>query len=455
MIAVVIIPLFFIPAGAEGIPTGSEDESSSPADEARLVYVIPIHHTIESGLERFLRRAFDEAFAARADVIVIEITTLGGALDAATDIGEMIRLSPIPTVAFIKGRAISAGSYIAINADEIYMDKGSSIGAAAVVNLSGEPVQDPKTLSYWVSEMRSAAQASGRNPDYAEGMVVVDKVVHVAELDKTYGDGELITFTAQEAVQAGYAEGLANSLDELLAHIGAEHALVERVELTPAERLARFLTHPVVMTLLLLAGLAGIGIELFVPGFGVPGIVGITALVAYFLGQYVAGFAGIEHILLFLAGIIFLIIEIFVPTFGIFVALGIISLFSGIVLAAYDTGNAIRSLLIAFFCAIIAIVIMSKIFQKRGVWNKFVLRDQFTTEHGYVSTAVKTELLNRIGQAVTPLRPSGTAVIDGERVDVVTNGEFIAAGTTVMVTKVEGARIVVEPFSPDANMDRV
>lgn len=427
----------------------NETEAPENADEVRLVYVIPIHQTIETGLERFLRRAFDEAQEAGADVIVLEITTLGGAVDAAAQIGQMIRLSPIHTVAFVKGRAISAGSYIALNADEIYMDRGSSIGAAAIVDLTGEPVQDPKTLSYWVSEMRSAAQASGRNPDYAEGMVVVDKVVHVEELNKTYGPNELITFTAQEAVQAGYAEGLADSLNEVLAHIGAQNAVVERVELTPAEKLARFLTHPVVMTLLLLAGLAGIGIELFVPGFGLPGIVGITALVAYFLGQYVAGFAGIEHILLFLAGVVLLIIEIFVPSFGIFIILGIVSLSAGIVLAAYDTGNAVRSLLIALFCAIVTIVIVSKIFQKRGVWNKFILRDQFTTEHGYIPTKPREDLLGKTGKAVTPLRPSGTAMIEDERVDVVTAGEFIPAGKQVVVSKVEGNRIVVKEISLD------
>lgn len=436
-----------------GWATFAETESSPTTDQANndinLVVVIPIEQTIESGLKRFLERALEEAHDIRADYIILEVNTLGGEVNAASDIGKLIRSSSIPTVAFVRGKAISAGSYISLNANQILMGPGSSIGAAAVVDLAGTQVEDPKVLAYWIGEMTSAAEINGRNPQYAVGMVDARKEITVEELGKTYPPGELISFTAEEAVAAGYAEGIASNISDVLAHLGAEQAHVETIELSAAEKLARFLTNPIVRTLLLLIGIAGIGIELFVPGFGFPGILGIASIVTYFAGQYVAGFAGVEHILMFVAGIVLLVIEIFVPSFGIFAVLGIIGLFSGIILAAYDTGDAIRSLLIALVCSIIVIVVIAKIFQKRGVWNKFILSDQLTTEEGYIPHTSKDELLGKKGVAVTPLRPSGTAMIEDERVDVVTNGEYIQAGVPVIVQKVEGTRVVVRKESSE------
>lgn len=426
----------------------ADDEVPSSTDSAtKLVYVVPVQQTIESGLEQFLIRAFSEAEQAHADYIILRISTFGGEVEAAADIGELIRTSPVETIAYIEGKAISAGSYISLNADQIMMGPGSTIGSAAVVALDGEPVTDSKTISTWAGLMHSAAEMNDRNTDYALGMVDERQIVHVSELDKTYGAGELINFTAGEAVAAGYAEGTAKSITEVLDILDARNAHVEYVELSFAESLARFLTNPFVMPMLLLIGLVGIGIEIFVPGFGFPGALGVTAFIAYFFGQYTAGFAGVEHILLFAIGVVFLIVEIFVSSFGLFGILGIASLCGGIVLAAYDTGNAIVSLLIALLVAIVVIVIVSIYFQKRGVWNKFILRDTFTEDKGYVSTSSKKDLLGKTGIAVTTLRPSGVAEIDNKRVDVVSSGSFIRQDSRIEVIQIEGTRVVVQELS--------
>ena len=413
---------------------------AAPSD---LVYVIPVEQTIESGLQRFLERAVEEAEQVRADAIIFSINTFGGALDAADGIGELIRFSTVPTVAYVQGKAISAGSYIALNAEQIVMANGSSIGSAAVVDLSGNQVTDSKTIAAWSGMMEAAAELRGRNPLYAAGMVNDQLVVEVPEISKTFGKGVLISFTAQEAVAAGYAEGLASNLDDVLAHIGMADAQVVEVKPTIAENLARFLTNPYVMTILLLLGLGGIAIELFAPGFGVPGIVGIAAFVLYFFGHYVAGFAGLEHIILFVAGIVLMILEMFIPSFGILGVIGFISLVSGIILAAYKTEQALASLGLAVLGAVLVLLIFFRFFKRRGVWNKFVLRDEFKTESGYVSSAPKKHLLGKTGTAVTVLRPAGIALIDGERIDVVADGEFIPAGQAVRVVQVEGARVVV------------
>jgi membrane-bound serine protease (ClpP class) len=435
---VILLGLVLLLAVCSGL--AAQRASADPSD---VVYVIPIEQTIESGLQSFLERAVAEAERSHADAIVFTINTFGGSVGAADGIGELIRFSRIPTVAFIQGKAISAGSYIALNAEQIVMADGSSIGSAAVVDLSGNRVTDSKTIAAWSGMMKSAAELRGRNPLYAAGMVDDQIVVEVPEIGKTYGKGVLISFTAKEALAAGYAEALASNLDGVLAHIGMADAQVIEVKPTIAENLARFLTNPYVMTILLLLGLGGVAIELFAPGFGVPGIVGVAAFVLYFFGHYVAGFAGLEHIVLFVAGIVLLMLEIFIPSFGILGIAGFISLVSGIILAAYKTEQALASLGLALLGAVLILFAFFRFFKHRGVWNKFILRDEFKTESGYVSSAPKQHLIGRTGTAVTVLRPAGIALIDDQRIDVVADGEFIQAGQAVRVVLVEGSRVVV------------
>lgn len=412
-----------------------------------LVYVIPVEQTIESGLESFMKRGFEEAEVMNADQIVLKVDTLGGSVSAALGIGDLIRESTIPTVAFVQGRAISAGSYISLNADQIVMAEGSSIGAAAVVDGSGNRINDSKTIAVWAGHMRAAAELNGRNPDYAEGMVDDTIVVKVPELNKTYGNGTLISFTYEEAVKAGYAEAQLNDLDRLLSYLELENAQVVEFQPTFAEKVARFLTNPVMMSLLLILGIGGVAIELFAPGFGVPGAIGVTAFGLYFFGHFVAGFAGIEHIVLFIVGIILLFLEIFVPSFGILGIAGLISLCSGIIFAAYDSKQALTSLGIAFGVTVVLLIILFNRLKKRGVWNRFILRDEFKSESGYTTSSSKDHLLNKTGIALSVLRPSGVALIDNERIDVVTSGEYIDSGKEIVVIHVEGSRVVVRAIS--------
>lgn len=436
-IAVYLLVVLFIAGFAGAAKISSAADASSP------VYVVPVKQTIESGLQSFLERAFLEAKQAGAKQIVLEIDTFGGRVDSAEDIGKLIRDSSIPTVAFVRGKAVSAGSYIALNANRIVMEPGSSLGASAVVDLSGTEIDNPKIVSHWASEMRAAAELRGRNPLIAEGMVDKNAVVRLPQINKTFEKGQIVSLTADEAVKVGYADAVASDLDGVLAFIGEKGSPTMQVEPTVSEKMARLLTNPVVMTILLLIGMAGVAIEVFVPGFGLPGILGIAAFVLYFFGHYVAGFAGVEDVILFVAGIVLLVIEVFVPSFGILGILGIASIVSGVVMAAYDTGNAAKSLSIAVVLAAVAVGIFIKYFKHRGVWNKFILRDQLTSESGYVSHASKEQFLGKTGVTATPLRPAGTVIIDDERVDVVADGEFISVGKRVEVHRVEGTRILV------------
>jgi membrane-bound serine protease (ClpP class) len=429
-------------AGVIGAPA---NQAEAATDAGPAVYVIPVKQTVESGLQSFLERAYEEAGEAKAEHVVLVINTLGGKVVNAERIGHFIRESSIPTTAFVEGKAVSAGTYIALNADQIVMQPGSTIGAAAVVDGSGRLLEDPKTISFWTSEMSESAGLQGRDKNIAAAMVDINVTLDLKEkIGRDKLKGEILTLTASEAEKVGYSEHTAASVDEVVKWLGLEDRAQIEVNPSLAEKTARWLVDPVVMTVLLILGIAGVVIEMIVPGFGAPGIIGILAFGLYFFGHYVAGFAGMESVVLFVIGIALLIIEVFVPSFGILGILGSASLITGVVTAASDPMSAFISIVIALVAAIILIAIFVRMNKAKGVWNKFILRDKLTTEQGYLSADVKDSLLGLEGMTITPLRPAGTVLIGDNRIDVVTSGEFVDANRPVKVVKAEGTWVVVK-----------
>lgn len=409
----------------------------SEAASDDVVYVIPVKQGIERGLHQFLKRAFFEAEEGEADAILLEVDTPGGEVGAAGDIGELIRTSSIPVTAYVVDEAFSAGTYISLNADQIVMRPGSALGSAAPIDLSGN-MASKKVVSAWSKKMVAAAQLNDRDPKIAKAMV--DPDMAIPGLVKK---GEILSLSARESLEYGYADGMAETRAEALAHMGNEGATLIFEELTMGEKIARFVTHPLVMPVLLTIGLIGIVLELLIPGFGIAGLIGVGSFGLYFFGHYLAGYANWLHVLLFILGIILMLIELVVPGFGIFGGLGILSLVAGVVMAAYDTGAGLLSFGIAFVIAIVFIIIVIKQFKTRGIWNRFILKDEMKTESGYVAPRGYQHLQGKQGVALTPLRPSGMAEIEGERVDVVTEGGHTASGQQVSVVKVEGNRVVV------------
>ncbi|MGV7117619.1 NfeD family protein [Paenibacillus kyungheensis] len=442
-----------------GIYPQTTQAASAPATSNNdgSVYVIPIDRQIESGLQKFLARGFEEAKQAKASWIVLEMNTPGGELQAAGDIGAMVRNSDVPVAVFVQDKAASAGSYIALNADKIFMQPGSTIGAAAIVDGQGNPIDNPKQVAYWKSEMRAAAQLHNRNADIADGMTDVNMVVPMPEINKTKEKGQIISLSSNEALKVGFADDILASTNAVVAELGHSPADIVQVQPSAGENIARVLTNPIVTTLLLFIGIAGIAIEIIIPGFGIPGIVGIVAFALYFFGSYAAGFSGSTTWLLFLGGLILLVLELFIPSFGILGILGSASLITGVVKAAYDTSDALLSLGIAFASAAVVVTLIAILLKERGVWNRFILKEQLSSEQSFMSRLTREQFLGKEGTSVTPLRPSGTVMIEGERIDVVTQGNFIANDRPIRVKQVDGSRIIVEeiveePSSLDAHL---
>lgn len=409
-----------------------------PAAKTEIVYIVPIEDTVEKGLYAFLNRAIKTAENNEADLVVFDINTPGGAVDAAGKIAKLIGDTSVKTAAFVNNRALSAGAYISLNADEIYMVPNATMGSAAVIDSSGN-MADKKAQSYWAAAMETSAEQNGRNPLYARAMV--EEGVKLPELGKE--KGELLTLTAAEAEKVGYSEGTVSGVSAMLKEVGMENADIRNINETFSEKLARFLTSPFIIPLLLTIASVGLVIELFSPGFGIPGFAGITALILFFYGHLVAGIAEYETVALFVIGIILIVLELFLPG-GITGAIGLVAVLASLFMASGNVVNMAISILIALTASILVSILFVKVFgRKMNFFKKIILTDSTNTEKGYVSNQNRVELIGKHGVALTDLRPSGTALIDDERVDVVTEGGFINKGTTVKVIKTEGARVVV------------
>ncbi|MCA0992889.1 NfeD family protein [Pseudalkalibacillus hwajinpoensis] len=407
--------------------------------EGDLVTFIPVEQEVERGLEAFLKRSIQDAEDQGADHIVLEINTPGGAVNAADNIAKIIKASDVPITAYVSNRALSAGAYIALNADQIIMEPGALMGSAAIIDQSGNAA-GKKAESFWHAAMKSAAELNERDPKYALAMADPD----VDLPDYNAPKGELLTLSDQEAVEVGYAEGTAEDRTELLNILNLEEAKISDAEVSIAERIARFVTNPIIIPILLSIGSLGLVLELYSPGFGVPGFMGAGALLLFFFGHMIAGFAGWESLLLLIVGVVLILVEVFIPGFGIFGVLGAVGIVASIILAS---GQSMQYVLLAVLIAIAVTIggsyLFIRIFGYRGFFKKIILSDSTKTELGYVSNATRNELIGMEGKAVTPLRPSGIADFGDERMDVVTEGGFLPAGTVVKIVKTNGSRVVV------------
>ncbi|MCA1009724.1 NfeD family protein [Halobacillus halophilus] len=410
--------------------------------EGEQVYIIPVQDTVERGMAAFLKRTTEEAAENGVDHIIFEIDTPGGRVDAAGDIGEIFQDLDIPNTAFVTSRAYSAGSYIALNADNIYMKPQATMGASGVINSDGTAA-DKKAQSAWISSMVAAAESNGRDPIYARAMA--DSSIDLPEYNAA--EGKFLTLGPREAEEVGYAEGIVEDRVELLNELGLSEAKVTENNPTMAENLARFLTDPVVIPILLSVASLGLIVELYSPGFGIPGIMGLLSLVLFFYGHIVAGLAGYEAIILLILGIGLVIAEIFLPG-GIAGVAGVVSIVASLMLSSADMGHMAMSIGIALIATVIVSVVLFKTMGlERGFFRHIILQDSTSAEKGYLSSTSRLELIGMVGETMTPLRPAGTAVFDGERLDVVTEGGFVGTGQSVKVLKTEGSRIVVRELS--------
>ena len=405
------------------------------ATETDEVYLVSIKGTIDLGLSSYVKRALEEAVLNKAKAVILEIDTFGGRVDAATQIRDKIMNLNIPSATYVKNRAWSAGALIALSAEYILMDKSASIGAA-------EPrPADEKNISALRAEFTSTASSRGRSEDIAAAMVDKDiEIEGIIEKDK------ILTLNAEQAIKLNFVDGICSNIEEVLNFLNLKDAKIVYVYPNWAENISRFITNPVVSSLLLSIGFLGLIIEFWTLGWGIAGSIGIISLSLFFGGHIIVGFAGFETIILFVFGLLLLLAEIFfIPGFGLAGISGIAAILASIFLTFGNIVQATYSILIALSISVIGFFLLIKYIPSTRTWRKFVLSTEQKKELGYtVETKDLKRLTGKKGIAITPLRPSGIAEVDGKKLNVLTRGEYINSNTKIKILSVEGNKIVVE-----------
>lgn len=431
-----------------------------------LVYRLHINDEIGSSTWQHTRRALEEATARNADIFLLHLNTYGGEVGAADSMRTALLHAPMPVVAFVDNNAASAGALIALACDSVFMRPDASMGAATVVSGADGTAMPDKYQSYMRAIMRATAESHGkvpgpdstmvwrRNPLIAEAMVDT-RVTVPGLIDST----RVLTLTADEAVRWHYAEGKAETIDDVLAGLGITDYDIATFRPSWVDWLMGFLTNPAVQGMLIMVIVAGIYFELQSPGMGFPSMAAIIAALLYFMPMYLTGIVDSWVVIVFFAGVVLLCLEVFViPGFGVAGITGIAAMIAAVIVGllenfALPTGGEIdlgviwRAML-TFCCALAlavgAIALLMSKYGSRLVGRRTELTHQQRVADGYIGVdTAPSRLVGREGVAATALRPSGKVEVDGEHYDAVALGGFIEAGSRVRITKFENAQLYV------------
>jgi membrane-bound serine protease (ClpP class) len=442
----------------------------SIAEKKILIYTYAIKDNIAAPTWRTTQEAFEEALALEADAVILQLNTYGGEVSAADSIRTRLLNAPMPVYVFIDDNAASAGALIAIACDSIYMKPGGKIGAATVVNQTGEQVPD-KYQSYMRATMRATAEAHGkdtlitgsdtlitwhRDPAIAEAMV--DPKLYVEGISDT---GQVLTFTASEAITHGYCEGTANSLEEVISQLGIEEYELSTYQPSGMDKVIGFLINPLVSGVLIMIIIGGIYFELQSPGVGFALGASIVAALLYFAPLYLEGMAENWELILFIVGIILVMVEIFaIPGFGVAGIAGIIAMITGLTLSLIDnvvfedpefTGEGLGILMKSLSLVLVAVllgVILSlwatrKLLTSTAFGN-LSLKSEQRTEEGYIGVETEQQsLVGEEGVAHTVLRPSGRVMIQDKLYDAKSEYGFIERGEAIRVIRYETGQVYV------------
>jgi membrane-bound serine protease (ClpP class) len=460
----------------------STDSSNSP-----VVIVIPVKGTVNQGMSAFITRSLRDAAKKYPNrVVILEIDTYGGEVDAAFQIVDTMLNVKVPTIAYVKTKAISAGTLIALSCSKLYMKNNTTIGDVAPLTydnngpkMLGEKFQSPIRAKFRTLAKRNGYPERLTEAMVSEGLSVSEVTFRdtVRYLDSTelaelspkdkkdiisskviVKKGELLTMDDVEAKRLGFSKKSVENFEALLSALKLEKAEIVRFEESWSEAFVRIIGT--IAPVLIMIGFAALYIEMRTPGFGLPGIVGIACLAIVFFAQFMIGLADYTELLLIGIGLVLLAIEIFVlPGFGIAGFAGIFFLFVGVLLSFQDfvipnpelpwesdkliknlimiTGSTVGSLFLI-------ILFFKFLFPKIGVLVNGPYLQVNLKDASSVDVQKQLPHLGDRGVAVSILRPAGKAEINGETWDVITEGDFIEKGTEVVINQVSGNKIIVK-----------
>jgi membrane-bound serine protease (ClpP class) len=437
---------------------------------ARKIYIVPIREDIMPPLVYVVRRGVKEAMEANADAIIFDVDTNGGRVDTTEEIIKIISKFKGTTITYVNDRAFSAGAFISVATQKIYMAPQSVIGAAAPIMMSPGGGGVEKLPDTYEAKMNSAVRAlvrtqaekNGHNIDVIEAMIDTTKGFEI-EGEVLNKEGNILTLTDRQAAKEYgsppkplLSSGTVESLDALVEKLGYASAARVTVEPTGTEKLGTWINK--ISPILLIIGIVGLYIEFKTPGFGLPGIVGIAAFAIYFLGGYVAGLSGAGWILAFVIGIALIALELFVFP-GTFVAgaLGAILVLIALIMAMVDVypgaptlptlpdlEKSLGGLTMAVLVSVVIAFVLARFLPKTTLFNQLVSQ----SASGVISVAAQeTQLASRVGKvgvAISPLCPGGKARFDNELLDVITRGEMVAKERPVKIIGHTGPNVIVQ-----------
>ena len=469
-----LLAVLCLSSGAAAVSTrGSSANDTTTPNATPLIYRFAVRGNIAPSTVRLVSRCLAEARDMNASYVLLELNTYGGMVESADSVRTSLLRSSVPVLVLIDNQAASAGALISLAADSIYMVPGASIGAATVVNGNGEVMPD-KYQSFMRGMMRATAESHGkvpsaeggdtvqrwrRDPRIAEAMV--DPGIAIEGLTDS---GRVVTFTAEEAERWGFSEGRCASAEELCDRLwpGAE---IYEFRPSAMDRVMGFLMNPIFQGIMIVLVIGGIYFELQTPGVGFPLAAAAVGALFYFAPLYVEGLAANWELLLFLAGIVLVLVEIFVtPGFGLPGVAGIAAIVAGLTFAMLDAdilrfvwrGELTAAALLRPLCTVVTSVTAGMV---ASIWlgrkfltgdsplqRRVVLTTEMTPEEGFVSHSADEVLTGAAGVTRVPLRPAGKVDIGGKTYEASSeDGSFVERGVRVVVRRREGGVIYVEP----------
>jgi membrane-bound serine protease (ClpP class) len=461
------------------VQTFAASEAAAPdRSDTPTVYVLPIRDDIMPPLVYLVRRGVKAAMQAKADLLILDMETNGGRVDTTEEIIRVLNQFKGSTVTYVDHKAFSAGAFIAVATQKIFMAPQSVIGAAApLIMMPGSgPTDIPQTMEAKMTSgiralVRANAEKNGYNVEVVEAMIDKNKELEI-DGEVLNEKGQILTLTNQQAEKKYgkppkplLSSGTVDSISDLVTRLG--YAQVRRVDIQPTgvERLGAWINA--LSPLLLIIGIIGIYIEFKTPGFGIPGIVGIVAFVLYFLGGYVAGLSGMEWIAVFVIGLVFFGLELLVfPGVTVLGLAGTFLMLLAIIMAMVDVYPSVpgpgaatgwqfqipvqvilTNLSIALVGSLFAAWILSYVLPKTSLYSSLISHS-VSGEGSVLQRETRQERrLGEIGLAVSMLRPGGKAQFGDDVLDVITQGDMIPKGAQVRIVGHSGTEAIVEAVS--------
>jgi membrane-bound serine protease (ClpP class) len=464
-----------------------------------VVWRIEIHGALNTGKLNSLMRRIDSAIRQKANTIILHLDCDGGETRDAAARAEKIRnlkdegdILPVKTIAYVPaGRWLGAATFLALGCSEIAMAPDAKLGGfeylkdidvqelaqkrkmlVALAHEQGyhtaffEAMLDPSvSVNLCRHKSGNGAQAVLTEAELAQGQRDWIRERRIV----AGGTGEFFSMDADTAQQFGIARySDVTSPERLYEHYGFDPTRVHTSRDDWLDSVAMFLRAPLVNVILIMLGVAGLILELKMPGFGVPGIVSAICFVLFFWSHAFAGQSSWEFtllaILLFVLGIVLLGIEIFLlPGFGVTGFSGVALIVLSLVLVLLEQmpttsqewtnlGAALTTVGVGLVAGMVAAVALARYLPNIPYASRLVLEPPADGEEAAGADLTQEglnarELLGAFGVAVTTLRPAGKAQFGEQFLDVVSEGDYVNSGARVQVIEIEGNHIVVKEVS--------